>query len=57
MLRTDLKFFDKRVFIEKPTALAWTGIQWKALPKEYGAASSVHKYFLEWTEASFFEEI
>ncbi len=34
-----------------------TGIQWKALPKEYGAASSVHKYFLEWTEAGFFEEI
>lgn len=34
-----------------------TGIQWKALPKEYGAASSVHAYFLEWTKAGFFEEL
>ena len=25
-----------------------TGCQWKALPKEYGSASSVHAYFLEW---------
>ena len=25
-----------------------TGCQWKALPREYGSASSVHKYFLEW---------
>jgi transposase len=26
-----------------------TGCQWKALPKsEYGSASSIHKYFLEW---------
>lgn len=34
-----------------------TGIQWKALPKEYGAASSVHAYFTEWTQAGFFQEI
>jgi len=34
-----------------------TGCQWKALPREYGAASSVHQYFMEWTEAGFFEEI
>jgi transposase len=31
-----------------------TGIQWKALPKEYGAASSIHAYFSEWAEAGFF---
>lgn len=31
-----------------------TGIQWKALPKEYGAASSVHEYFSQWAEAGFF---
>jgi len=30
-----------------------TGIQWKALPKEYGAASAVHRYFIKWTEAGF----
>jgi transposase len=34
-----------------------TGCQWKALPKEYGAASSIHQYFMEWTEARFFEGI
>jgi transposase len=28
-----------------------TGIQWKALPKEYGVASSIHQYFSEWAQA------
>jgi transposase len=32
-----------------------TGIQWKALPKAYGAASSIHEYFSEWAEAGFFQ--
>jgi putative transposase len=31
-----------------------TGIQWKALPRKYGAASSIHQYFSEWAEAGFF---
>jgi transposase len=31
-----------------------TGIQWKALPKEYGAASGVHEYFSEWAQAGLF---
>jgi len=32
-----------------------TGCQWKALPKsEYGSASSVHKYFLEWKRKGVF---
>ena len=31
-----------------------TGVQWKALPKAYGAASSIHPYFSEWAEAGFF---
>jgi transposase len=35
-----------------------TGCQWKALPKErFGSASSVHKHFLEWEEARFFEAL
>ncbi len=35
-----------------------TGCQWKALPKErFGSASAVHKRFLEWEEAGFFEEL
>ena len=28
-----------------------TGCQWKAVPKEYGAGSSIHKYFQEWEAA------
>ena len=31
-----------------------TGIQWKALPKEYGAAGSMQQYCSEWAEAGFF---
>ena len=31
-----------------------TGIQWKALPREYGAASSVHEHFSEWAQAGLF---
>jgi transposase len=31
-----------------------TGVQWKALSKEYGAAGSVHQYFSERAEAGFF---
>lgn len=35
-----------------------TGCQWKALPKErFGSASAIHKRFLEWEEAGFFEEL
>jgi transposase len=30
------------------------GIQWKALPKKFGAASSVHGYFSEWAQAGLF---
>jgi transposase len=34
-----------------------TGIQWKALPGEYGAVSSIHAYFSEWAQASFFRRM
>ena len=34
-----------------------TGCQWKAVPKEYGAGSSIHKYFQEWEAAGFFEKL
>jgi hypothetical protein len=34
-----------------------TGIQWKALPKTYGAAGSIHAYFSEWAEAGFFRRM
>ena len=34
-----------------------TGCQWKAVPKEYGAGSSIHKYFQEWVAEGFFERM
>jgi transposase len=34
-----------------------TGIQWKAVPKVYGAASSIHQYFSEWAQAGFFRRM
>jgi transposase len=34
-----------------------TGIQWKVLPREYGSASSIHRYFSEWAQAGFFRRM
>jgi transposase len=35
-----------------------TGCQWKALPFErFGSASAIHKRFLEWEKAGFFEAL
>lgn len=34
-----------------------TGCQWKAVPREYGCGSSIHRYFQEWQAAGFFENI
>jgi transposase len=35
-----------------------TGIQWKALSKkEFGSPSAIHRYFLEWQAAGFFEKL
>jgi transposase len=31
-----------------------TGVQWKALPREYGSGSTVHRYFQEWTKLGVF---
>ena len=48
------KPLDKRKVLEGIFYVLRTGCQWKALPKEYGASSSVHDYFREWSEAGFF---
>lgn len=34
-----------------------TGIQWKALPREFGSSSAVHKRFQQWERAGFFTRI
>ena len=30
-----------------------TGCQWKAVPREYGCGSSIHRYYQEWLKAVF----
>ena len=34
-----------------------TGIQWKALPAEFGSSSSAHRYFRAWAKAGLFLKI
>jgi transposase len=34
-----------------------TGCQWKALPKEFGSASAVHRYFQQWQKAGLFLKV
>ena len=47
-----------RLIFEAIVYVLRTGCQWKALPFErFGSASSVHKYFLEWEKAGFFETL
>ena len=51
------KPMDPRKVFEAIVYVLRTGCQWKALPSEYGSASSVHKYFLEWKRQGFFVSI
>jgi len=49
---------DKRLVISAIFYVARTGIQWKALPKsEYGSASSIHSYFIQWCRQGVFQRI
>ena len=47
----------KRQVLEGIFYVLRTGCQWKAVPKEYGAGSSIHKYFQEWAAEGFFERM
>ena len=47
-----------RQVFEAVVSVLRTGCQWKALLKErFGSASAVHKRFLEWERAGFFEQL
>lgn len=48
---------DSRKVLEAIFFVLRTGIQWKALPREFGAASAVHRYFRYWCEQGFFEAL
>jgi transposase len=45
---------DAQVVFSAIVYVLRTGCQWKALPREFGSASSVHKYFQRWHKAGFF---
>ena len=52
------KAMDPRKVLAAIVFVLRTGCQWKALPKdEYGSASSVHKYFLEWKRKGVFVKL
>lgn len=52
------KAMDPRKVLAGIVFVLRTGCQWKALPKdEYGSASSVHKYFLEWKRKGVFVKL
>jgi len=49
---------DPRKVFEGILYVLRTGCQWKALPKsDFGSASAVHKYFLEWQAVGVFEQL
>lgn len=51
------KPLEPRAVFEGIVFVLRTGIQWKALPKTFGAASSVHKYFQDWRKAGVFKSL
>jgi transposase len=34
-----------------------TGCQWKAVPREFGSGSSLHRYFQDWVKRGVFEDL
>lgn len=50
--RVDLKTVAQGIFY-----VLRTGVQWKAVPSEYGSGSTLHRYFQEWTEVGVFHKL
>jgi transposase len=48
---------DSRGVLEAIFHVLRTGIQWKAMPKDFGAAISIHRYFRFWREQGFFKDM
>ncbi len=45
---------DRRKVMDGIFYVLRTGIQWKALPPQFGSGSTVHRYFQEWTQLGMF---
>lgn len=50
--RADLKAVANGIFY-----VLRTGVQWKAVPSEYGSGSTLHRYFQEWTKVGVFRKL
>jgi transposase len=48
---------DPRQVLEAIFYVLRTGIPWKALPREFGASSAIHRYFRVWCEEGFFKAL
>ncbi|MCA9245079.1 MAG: IS5 family transposase, partial [Phycisphaerales bacterium] len=48
---------DRRRTLQGGFWMLDNGAKWKDLPREFGAKSTVHRWFKIWTEAGVFEEI
>ena len=48
---------DKRKILEGILYVLRTGIQWNAVPREFGSSSNLHRYFQRFVRAGFFETI
>jgi transposase len=48
---------ESRKVLEAIFYVLRTGIQWKALPRSFGASSSVHRYFIFWCGQGFFKAL
>ena len=45
---------DRRQVLDGILYVLRTGCQWKAAPSEFGSASTLHRYFQEWTQMGVF---
>jgi transposase len=45
---------DRRLMLDGILYVLRTGCQWKAAPAEFGSASTLHRYFQEWTKKGVF---
>lgn len=48
---------DPRRMLEGILYVLSTGCQWRAVPREYGGGSTIHRYFQTWAQAGVFERM
>jgi transposase len=51
------KRHDNRLILSGIFYVLRTGCQWNAVPGQFGSSSTIHRRFLEWAEAGFFEAL